>query len=249
MPDVGVGGYASVPVRVAQIRRCLRDGWSRLIELAERDVPVWEPDPPATGERVLLCPITLPDGLPCPHRGAYRYRTRCPDPRPNSRWQREGEVISLAEAGLDIEEVALQVLPRTIHVSSGGVVYRQQEGEVLFALSQRVGESWWELPAGTVEGQEMLRQAAARELAEETGYRVELSAYVHYCYDTIFDEHPVLKVKHYFLAEAIEPTGWMDDTVTCQWCTHARALSQLAWEERFILRRALAQLMVEGKMK
>lgn len=243
MPDVGPAGLAAIPVRVAQIRRCLYGGWGRLIELAERDVPVWADVPAVDSGNVRLRPLSMPGSLPCNWGGDYQYLTMAPDPRLDPRWEHAGVQVTLQSAGLTIDQVVLEGLPRIAHVSAGGVVYRNTPEGMRFALSQRIDEAHWELPAGTVEGRETLRQTAARELAEETGYRVRLSRYVHYAYDVILNDPPRPKIKHYFLAEAIAPMPEsIDAQVRCAWLSADEALGRLFWEERGVFRMALARL-------
>ncbi|MBN1935310.1 MAG: NUDIX domain-containing protein [Anaerolineae bacterium] len=249
MRDIDLVGSAAIPRRVAEIRRCLNDGWWRLIDLANRDVPVWAADPGvaddigADEKRIRLRPLSMPGNLPCSWGGSYQYVTTAPDPRPEPRWSHAGARVTLPGAGLTVDQVALEGLPRIVHVSSGGVVYRKTAEGVRFALSQRIGETHWELPVGTVEGRETLRQTAARELAEETGRRVCPSRYVHYAYDAILNDPPKPKVKHYFLAEATASTPeGIDPQVRCAWLLADEALSKLSWEERGVFRMALAQL-------
>jgi ADP-ribose pyrophosphatase len=49
------------------------------------------------------------------------------------------------------------------------------ENSIVMIRNQReaVGEVLWELPAGTLESQELPQETAARELVEETGYRAD----------------------------------------------------------------------------
>lgn len=65
-----------------------------------------------------------------------------------------------------------------------------------------VGETLWELPAGTLEPGEPPEQTARRELAEETGYRAE-------CWRSLLEFYPspgVLDERMYlFLAEDLTP--------------------------------------------
>jgi ADP-ribose pyrophosphatase len=65
-----------------------------------------------------------------------------------------------------------------------------------------VGQTLWEIPAGTLEPGEPLEQAARRELAEETGYRAGSLRKVHSFYPSpgVLDE-----VTHLFVAEDLTP--------------------------------------------
>ncbi|MBI2304121.1 MAG: NUDIX hydrolase [Chloroflexi bacterium] len=63
-------------------------------------------------------------------------------------------------------------------VSAGGVVHRVRDGQVEVLLCGRQeGENWiWCLPKGTPESGESLKEAALREVAEETGLEVQIVA-------------------------------------------------------------------------
>jgi ADP-ribose pyrophosphatase len=65
-----------------------------------------------------------------------------------------------------------------------------------------VGETLWEVPAGTLEPGEELEPAARRELEEETGYRAAAWRYLGY----LFASPGVLDEKlHLFVAEGLTP--------------------------------------------
>ena len=65
-----------------------------------------------------------------------------------------------------------------------------------------IGETLWELPAGTVEPNEPLEECAKRELAEETGYTAETWTSLGYLYASpgVLDEK-----LHLFVAEGLTP--------------------------------------------
>jgi 8-oxo-dGTP pyrophosphatase MutT (NUDIX family) len=60
--------------------------------------------------------------------------------------------------------------------SVGGVVYRMDEGNLLFALCGRKRADTWSLPKGTPDGGETVEETALREVREETGLVVEIEA-------------------------------------------------------------------------
>jgi 8-oxo-dGTP pyrophosphatase MutT (NUDIX family) len=65
-------------------------------------------------------------------------------------------------------------LPVRQAVSAGGVVYREEDGELLVALCGRVRPGTWNLPKGTPDEGETVEQTALREVQEETGLEVEI---------------------------------------------------------------------------
>jgi len=56
----------------------------------------------------------------------------------------------------------------SIHISSGGVVYRDTERGPEIALLHRIDGDTWHIPKGTVEDGESLEETAVREICEET---------------------------------------------------------------------------------
>jgi ADP-ribose pyrophosphatase len=65
-----------------------------------------------------------------------------------------------------------------------------------------IGETLWEIPAGTLEPNEPIELAASRELAEETGYTAKSWRYVNFFYASpgVLDEK-----LHLFIAEDLTP--------------------------------------------
>ncbi len=65
-----------------------------------------------------------------------------------------------------------------------------------------IGETLWEIPAGTLEPGEPIREAAERELLEETGYTAKKWTYLDYLYASpgVMDEK-----LHLFVAEDLTP--------------------------------------------
>jgi 8-oxo-dGTP pyrophosphatase MutT (NUDIX family) len=65
-------------------------------------------------------------------------------------------------------------LPTANAVSAGGVVFRQQDHQIDVALILVGPKLRWQLPKGTVNPDELIEQAAQREVREEAGIEAEL---------------------------------------------------------------------------
>jgi ADP-ribose diphosphatase len=95
---------------------------------------------------------------------------------------------------------------RDVIVHPGAVVILPlvDAGHVCLLKNYRfiIGETLWELPAGTLEPGEELEHAARRELLEETGYRAERWRSLGYLYASpgVLDEK-----LHLFVAEGLTP--------------------------------------------
>jgi 8-oxo-dGTP pyrophosphatase MutT (NUDIX family) len=88
-------------------------------------------------------------------------------------------------------ELYLNKLPTYEHTidrwSAGGVVLRQEnEGYLSVVLCHRRSSSLWALPKGTPEKGESVSDTAVREVAEETGLRVEIGPPIHETYYSFF---------------------------------------------------------------
>jgi ADP-ribose pyrophosphatase YjhB (NUDIX family) len=92
-------------------------------------------------------------------------------------------------------------------VSAGGVVYRHGEHGIEIVLCGRAHEGLWALPKGTPEYGETLRDAALREVREETGLGVEIVddlGIVEYTFARPHQGVRFDKTVHHFL---LTPTG------------------------------------------
>jgi len=137
-------------------------------------------------------------------------------------------------------------------VSAGGLVYRRLQGGVQVVLAGRRrlgGEMVWSMPKGRVETGESTREAALREVYEETGISGEIEAelgdirYSYAVHGSRSRRRRASKQVHFFLMRALggcfaDRDAEMD---AVQWFPIEAAESAMTYEnERALLRRARA---------
>ena len=131
--------------------------------------------------------------------------------------------------------------------SAGGVVVRTGAG-VEVCLIRPVGRTVWGLPKGGIESGETLRQAAVREVAEETGISgvvaAELGA-IDYSFYSREHNGRIHKTVHYYLMNATGgDTADHDHEVSeARWMGLREALKLMTYpNEREMVRRAAEAL-------
>jgi len=88
--------------------------------------------------------------------------------------------------------------------SSGGVIFKKENGQYKVILISRKNGTVWCLPKGKVEKNEKIEQTALREVKEETGLEGEIRHYlndVHYWYIDKKRGLRLNKTVHFFLLE------------------------------------------------
>ena len=131
-------------------------------------------------------------------------------------------------------------------MSAGGVVYREENDELLFALCGRKRTGTWNLPKGTPDAGETIAQTALREVREETGLEVQIEGElgaIEYWFTR--EQQTFHKRVHFFLMG--ERGGSVDDHDpefdVVEWFSGAQALRSLTFEtESNVLRRAIETL-------
>jgi 8-oxo-dGTP pyrophosphatase MutT (NUDIX family) len=118
---------------------------------------------------------------------------------------------------------------------------------VLAGRLRQDGEMVWSIPKGLVEVGESLRQAALREVQEETGIRAEIEAelgdirYVYTAYGSRPSGGRISKQVHFFLMRAVGGrfADRDDEMDAVKWVVIENAEATMTYEnERVLLRRA-----------
>ena len=131
-------------------------------------------------------------------------------------------------------------------VSSGGVVYRQQNGSLETVLCGRSEPVRWSLAKGTPDPGETLEETALREVREETGLEVELDSSlgsIEYWFSDRGSEVRYHKTVHFYLMVPVGGDTAQHDPEfdVVQWFPVDEALEAMAYNnEADVLRRALA---------
>ncbi len=129
--------------------------------------------------------------------------------------------------------------------SAGGIVIRRASGraEIVVGSLRRERDGWtWTLPKGTPKPGESREQTALREVAEETGLEVRISAPLDSIeYWFVQGGQRIHKTVDYFLMDAIggDLAGHDHEFEQVRWITFAEAKSVLTFEtERALVARA-----------
>lgn len=141
-------------------------------------------------------------------------------------------------------ETPVPGLPSRVERSSGGVVFAR-DGRVL--LLRRADESIWCLPKGHVDPGETDKEAALREIAEETGLRARIAGpllEVRYAFHLPGEPINVRKTVRYFRAEAVGGRLRAEAGFTeARWCDRTEALRLLPYaNDRRVVRAAFEAL-------
>ncbi|MBU1323085.1 NUDIX domain-containing protein [Patescibacteria group bacterium] len=89
--------------------------------------------------------------------------------------------------------------------SAGGVVYKKEDGQILWLVCKHSGYHKWVLPKGLVEEGEGLEETAVREVEEECGIKTKVVAKIpepeKYIYT--MNNVKIFKMVNYFLMEYV----------------------------------------------
>ncbi len=137
-------------------------------------------------------------------------------------------------------------------ISAGGVLYRRSENGPEVACIVLKGGKVLALPKGLIDPGEAPEEAAAREVAEETGMRGIPEAplgYIKYGYRDPRRDLRIFKLVHFFLFryEAGDPRDHDAEVEEVRWLPMEEAAEKLSYRgERETVRRALELLGEAG---
>lgn len=120
--------------------------------------------------------------------------------------------------------------------AAGAVVWRPDArdgtgGPPEIALVHRPRYDDWSLPKGKLERDESTRGAAAREVAEETGFRIALGRHVGRTRYRVTRPEPATKVVEYYAARALEGSFEPGDEVDeLRWLSPGAATEALSYD-------------------
>lgn len=133
--------------------------------------------------------------------------------------------------------------------SAGGAVFRREDGEISWLLVKPAGTKTWRLPKGIIDRGETSREAAQREVQEETGAKTKVLGKVgNDKYFFRLGKDNIYKIVVYYLMEyeqeAKGPISWEVEEIA--WLPYGEAREKLAFKgERGILEQA-KRLLEEG---
>lgn len=117
--------------------------------------------------------------------------------------------------------------------SAGGVVYKVQDGNVLWLLVQHSGYHGWIFPKGHIEPGEKSHEAALREVLEESGVSgkiIESLFETKYFY--VLKKERIFKTVKFFLMEAVEERPSFDYEVSqVIWLPYDEAKEKLTFKD------------------
>lgn len=120
-------------------------------------------------------------------------------------------------------------------ISAGGAVFRKKNSQILWLVSQpkrEKKEPHWRLPKGVIEKGESSKEAAVREVEEETGVRAnvleKLGESTHFY---TFKGEKIFKVIVFYLMEFLEETGGIDkvEIEAIEWLGYDEAHERLTF--------------------
>src|SRR3984957_13596910 len=137
------------------------------------------------------------------------------------------------EPGFKIREMGYE-MARTPVLAAGGIVLRQEETPLIAVVRLRKRNEWV-LPKGKLDDGETPRDAAEREVMEETGHDVAVHDFLG---TLVYESGGRSKVVHYWRMESSgeQPYELMDDVRAVDWLPLDAAIERLSrgYERAFL---------------
>ena len=149
------------------------------------------------------------------------------------------------------KQKVVRKLPTKLAFSAGGIVYKKTKAGVVWLLIKPKGTDRWQLPKGLIEKGESAKEAALREVYEETGIKAQVIEKIgDIKYFFVLKTERIFKTVNYYLMEYVsgKPTIFPEaerEIEEIAWMESSEALSSLSFkDERGVVEKGLASMEV-----
>ena len=133
-------------------------------------------------------------------------------------------------------------------ISCGAIVYKKINNKTYFLIIQNINSKSFGFPKGHLEKDETLKEAAIREVLEETGINIEIISEKHYTssykFVAFWNNEEIDKEVHIFLAKAINTniTHQKEEVLSAVWLEEDEVLDLLTYaNDREIFEKAIKE--------
>jgi bis(5'-nucleosidyl)-tetraphosphatase len=120
------------------------------------------------------------------------------------------------------------------HIFSAGIIVYRIENEQVEYLLLQYGAGHWDFAKGKIEKDETKKEAALRELQEETGLSADIEPDFEETFSYIFhdyDKQLAQKTVYFFIGQATHYNVILsDEHIDYAWLTHKQALEKLTYD-------------------
>ncbi|HSC24646.1 MAG TPA: NUDIX domain-containing protein [Candidatus Babeliales bacterium] len=141
------------------------------------------------------------------------------------------------------------------NIESAGIITYAIDNDTVFYLLLQYSAGHWEFPKGKIEENETKRQAALRELFEETGLHVDLEdnfeEKIHYIF-LDYDKQLTKKMVYFFIGKATDKKVTLSyEHTDYVWLPYKEAYDQLTYKNaKIVLKKANEYIQsIENEVK
>lgn len=139
-------------------------------------------------------------------------------------------------------------------VSSGGVIYKIEGGEIFVCLIERTDREVWGLPKGAIAEGETPEETALREVEEETGLRGEIAeklGEIDYWFYWKPDKARYHKTVHFFLMKYVGGDTASHDweVKTAEWFPVEEAIARMFYKNEIEMVKRAKQRISEQRAR